>query len=446
MIDIQEIVNIADELIFSHIGEHLNDLQKTVLLGTIQGKSYLEIASEAQYTEKYIKDTAGKLWKILSESVGEKVKKSNVKATIERCYYSSNNIFQGIQINSGNICRDTSSDMHSHQEKTVNHEDLSDAPNIENFYGRMEELKELEQKIIQEKCNLINIVGVKGIGKTALSLNLVAIIKPHFDYVIYKSLKSLPTLSQLIREIISVSHELDSDNYNNDSSDKITQFKEILKKHRYLIILDDVNWVFSPIQSLGSYNKGYEEYSILLTILSQTQYQSCIIINSCEYIRELNDTMILELSGLGNESKHIINDYSLQGKEYYEELISIYEGNPLYLKIISSLIRDLFAGNIAEFLSYEQPFFDHDLIDVLRETLSFLITSEIQLLKFLANQRDRISMNQIKKHPNILSSKELINNLQSLKRRLMISLEQQDDQIYVAIPFIIKNFIISYID
>ena len=82
MIDIQEIVNIADELIFSHIGEHLNDLQKTVLLGTIQGKSYLEIASEAQYTEKYIKDTAGKLWKILSESVGEKVKKSNVKATI----------------------------------------------------------------------------------------------------------------------------------------------------------------------------------------------------------------------------------------------------------------------------------------------------------------------------------------------------------------------------
>jgi hypothetical protein len=156
--------------------------------------------------------------------------------------------------------------------------------------------------------------------------------------------------------------------------------------------------------------------------------------------------MILELSGLGNESKHIINDYSLQGKEYYEELISIYEGNPLYLKIISSLIRDLFAGNIAEFLSYEQPFFDHDLIDVLRETLSFLITSEIQLLKFLANQRDRISMNQIKKHPNILSSKELINNLQSLKRRLMISLEQQDDQIYVAIPFIIKNFIISYID
>lgn len=73
-----------------------NDLQKTVLLGTIQGKSYLEIASEAQYTEKYIKDNGGKLWKILSESVEEKVKKSNVKATIERCYYSSNNIFQGI--------------------------------------------------------------------------------------------------------------------------------------------------------------------------------------------------------------------------------------------------------------------------------------------------------------------------------------------------------------
>jgi hypothetical protein len=156
--------------------------------------------------------------------------------------------------------------------------------------------------------------------------------------------------------------------------------------------------------------------------------------------------MILELSGLGNEAKHIISDYTLQGKEYYEKLISIYEGNPLYLKIISGLVRDLFARNIAEFLSYEQPFFDNYLIDILREVLSCLPASEIQLLKFIANQQDRISMNQIKNYPDILSPKKLINNLQSLKKHLMISLQQQDDQIYVTIPFIIKNFIIAYID
>ncbi|MGV2390715.1 MAG UNVERIFIED_CONTAM: hypothetical protein LVR29_28445 [Microcystis novacekii LVE1205-3] len=61
MIDIQEIVNIADELIFSHIGERVNDLQKTVLFEReIQGKSYLEIASEAQYTEKNTLKLCGK--------------------------------------------------------------------------------------------------------------------------------------------------------------------------------------------------------------------------------------------------------------------------------------------------------------------------------------------------------------------------------------------------
>ncbi len=38
--DIQEILNLADHLIFNKTGKHLDDLQQVILRGTFQGKKY----------------------------------------------------------------------------------------------------------------------------------------------------------------------------------------------------------------------------------------------------------------------------------------------------------------------------------------------------------------------------------------------------------------------
>ncbi|MFM6098214.1 MAG: ATP-binding protein, partial [Dolichospermum sp.] len=155
MLNIEQIIEIADNQVFEHQGQHLNDLRRAILEGTLQGRSYADIATEQHHSEKYIKDSASKLWKSLSQAVGKKVNKFNVKSTLSRysfsskgrCSFPSTNIFT---INSGNLFKESApsseNDETIHkQEKITSHLDLKDAPEIGDFYGRKVELSLLQQ-------------------------------------------------------------------------------------------------------------------------------------------------------------------------------------------------------------------------------------------------------------------------------------------------------------
>jgi hypothetical protein len=52
-------------------------------------------------------------------------------------------------------------------------EDWGEAPDISAFYGRMEELTQLEQWMVHDRCRLVALLGMGGIGKTALSVMVV---------------------------------------------------------------------------------------------------------------------------------------------------------------------------------------------------------------------------------------------------------------------------------
>ena len=48
MLNIEQIIEIADNQIFEHQGRHLNDLQRAILEGILQGRTYADIAKEYQ--------------------------------------------------------------------------------------------------------------------------------------------------------------------------------------------------------------------------------------------------------------------------------------------------------------------------------------------------------------------------------------------------------------
>src|SRR5690349_4111593 len=50
--------------------------------------------------------------------------------------------------------------------------DWGEAPDVPVFFGRVKELLSLERWVIEERCRLVAIVGMKGIGKTKLSVRL----------------------------------------------------------------------------------------------------------------------------------------------------------------------------------------------------------------------------------------------------------------------------------
>ncbi|MFM2026490.1 MAG: hypothetical protein RLZZ339_1207 [Cyanobacteriota bacterium] len=104
--DIHSLITTVDNLIFSYTGENLDDVQSEILEGVINHQKYTEIAKNHHRSEKYVKDVAGKLWKTLSEILGEEVNKANLRSSLRRYYYNvaNNNVVNGVQINKGHIC------------------------------------------------------------------------------------------------------------------------------------------------------------------------------------------------------------------------------------------------------------------------------------------------------------------------------------------------------
>ncbi|MDT9181370.1 hypothetical protein [Limnospira sp. PMC 289.06] len=67
----------------------LNKIQETVFRQTWDGKSYQEIAANTGYEPDYVKDVGAKLWKLLSEAFGEKIKKDTLKSVLKKYLHNS---------------------------------------------------------------------------------------------------------------------------------------------------------------------------------------------------------------------------------------------------------------------------------------------------------------------------------------------------------------------
>jgi hypothetical protein len=85
--NIEDVLNFTDSLVFAKKGKHLNDLQRIIIEAASSGSryGYEEIAQASGYSPNYLKQDVGpKLWQLLSDVFGEKIKKNNFRATVER--------------------------------------------------------------------------------------------------------------------------------------------------------------------------------------------------------------------------------------------------------------------------------------------------------------------------------------------------------------------------
>ncbi|MBE9138585.1 hypothetical protein IQ254_15535 [Nodosilinea sp. LEGE 07088] len=64
--------------------EQLTKLQKAILRHVWNDESYLKISFELQYNHGYIKDVGAGLWRLISDALGEKVKKHNLRTALAR--------------------------------------------------------------------------------------------------------------------------------------------------------------------------------------------------------------------------------------------------------------------------------------------------------------------------------------------------------------------------
>ena len=82
--DVNEVLQFVDDLIFEETGTHLDDIQRAVVQGTWQRQTYDNIATNNNFNKSHASDVGGKLWKILSKVLGDNIKKTNFHSTLDR--------------------------------------------------------------------------------------------------------------------------------------------------------------------------------------------------------------------------------------------------------------------------------------------------------------------------------------------------------------------------
>lgn len=82
--NVEEALAIADEAVSKKTGNSLTDLQRSIFREAWKGDTYETIADILNNCPQHIKNEGAKLWKLLSDALGEKVSKTNFKAALER--------------------------------------------------------------------------------------------------------------------------------------------------------------------------------------------------------------------------------------------------------------------------------------------------------------------------------------------------------------------------
>jgi len=474
--DVEEALEFVDHLALTTTGKHLDSLQKAILRGAWNNQKYKEIAQEHNRSEKYVKELGFKLWKLLSVALGEEqVSKANFRAKLENLRFGNISLFGNGCIHIRNISADTfyspevsqseSQNKDKFNEKTSNtkpniHQDLSDAPQPNLFYNRTSELSTLKQWILENRTHIITILGLTGIGKTALTIQLIEQIKNEFDYIIYRSLHNAPTLQTLETNLIQFLRRGGADGVpalfpeemaTAASEERPTAEElpllEYLRSYRCLLILDDLQTIFSSGKLAGNYQPGYENYGQFFKQIATSSHNSSLILLTWEKPKEIavlesqnQACKTLQLNGLVvAEAEEIFREKGLAEPEKWSELINLYQGNPSWLNIVTAMIQDLFNGSISQFLSYNTLLLG-DLESILQQHFHRLSDSEKQVIFSLASQAEPIEISQIATHLE-LSLPVLLQTVESLGRRLLIEKVKQGEKTLFALQPVLIEYV-----
>jgi hypothetical protein len=103
----------------------------------------------------------------------------------------------------------------------------------------------------------------------------------------------------------------------------------------------------------------------------------------------------------------------------WDTLIEKYQIHPLWLEMTATMIQELFAGKVTEFLAYPDLILSNGITSQLSRLWIRLSESEKQVMNYLSKQEDAVTLNHILQeisHP----STELLKAIQSLKRRCLL--------------------------
>lgn len=354
---------------------------------------------------------------------------------------------------------------------------------------------------------LLAICGIGGIGKTCLALKLSTEIGDDFQKVLYFKVDSSQRPEALLHRVTQAIYERnelykESSQEDITSDDAIRQLISALSKKRCLIILDGFEDIFrgrtyskrtplldgeadvethertsgteeqpttedlrsvafniSKHYQASMYKPGFETYGELLRAMQRpavsvpAKGHSCIILTSREKPREIPSPLnekslayIYTLNGLKDyEAARMLSNFRLVGKAVdYADLIKLYFGHPMALRLAASVVKDIFYGRIREFLDQDISIFD-ELRSIIKTQFQRLCSLEIEVVYWLAINHAPCTLENLQ--ADLISQdhkRNLLYTLQSLERRFLIEVKQTSEITFFLQPIVAKYTLAHY--
>jgi NB-ARC domain len=428
--DVEAELKLAESLVCSQTGKPRSNLQRAIFRGALQEKSYDRIAQDCHCNLSYAKEVVLEWCDLLTKALGEPVGKRNLVSAIKKGLHPSTPL--------------------SESAIATPRQDCQYPHDVSVFYGRTTELRELEQWIAIDRCRIVALWGMGGIGKTALSVKLAKKMQNHFDCIIWRSVGHQPPLQNLLPDLLGSICKQQKTNLSETFAAPISQLINYLQSHRCLIILDAVETLLEN-GHLAGYREGYQDYGRLFKQVGELNHKSCLVLVSTEKMRSISlletknsPIRCYKLRSLENEpARHILRDLGLIEESEWGSLIELYTGNPLYLKIVGAMIVELFGGKTSLFLINCTTFLGQ-ITEVLDRQFEKMLPIELELMKQLAIAREPLAIVPILSCVySSGSTSKLIEALESLIWRCLIEKVTEGGEDRFSLQPVIRKYVIN---
>ena len=309
--------------------------------------------------------------------------------------------------------------------------DWGDALAVPTFYGHAREMELITLWVLEDHCQVVSVLGLGGIGKSALVVSLMHQLAEHFEVVIWRSLRDAPTCETFLDNCIKVIAPQPLGELPASLEHRLELLLEYLESQRVLLVIDNFESVLEGGPGTGHLRSGYEGYGKLLRRVADSQHRSCVLLTSREKPRDLlsqegnlGPVRSLRLPGLETAAcGQMLAERRVTGSDQEQErLIDWYGGNPLALKIVMQTIVELFGSQVAAFLEQGEVVFG-GVRELLAEQFDRLSAAEQSILLWLAILREPATLDELLAEEGIpIPRAEVLEALDILRSRSLVEM------------------------
>ncbi|GAB4211860.1 MAG: NB-ARC domain-containing protein [Synechococcales cyanobacterium] len=336
------------------LSQTLSEAERALLRGAWLHQTYEETAVQSGYSVNYLqRDLGPKFWKRLSDVTGRTLNKTNAAVVLQQWLE---------QITPRPVTPTPIPTQEVPPSSLFSNPmvDWGEAPDASVFYGRAEEVSQLQTWIERDRCRLVAILGMGGMGKSTLAARVAQQLQPTFERIIWRSVRHAPTLDTVLTDLTALLSG------QQETQPKLERLLHWLRTHRCLVILDNVESIMTVGERAGHYAQAYANYGDLFRVLATASHQSCVMLTSREKPAELSvvegigaSAQSLVLKGSREAALALLEAKAVQASAAEkEQLIQFYDANPLSLKIVASSIQSLFDGDVSTFLQEDTLIFN----------------------------------------------------------------------------------------